>query len=82
MKKYKLTFAVWKHGSGWQPHNYGDHYITAATPGEAADKWASNMKAVHAPTAKNFVEMTVSDTETGDTVLTRRYVCPFMYYEV
>ena len=76
MKRYKLTFAFWKHGSGWQPHNYGDHYITAATPEEAADEWASNMMATNAPKAKSYVEMTVLDTETGDAVLTRRYICP------
>ena len=76
MKKYKLTFALWKYGSGWQLHNYGDRYITAATPEEAADKWASNMMATNAPKAKSYVEMTVSDTATGDAVLTRRYICP------
>jgi hypothetical protein len=76
MKHYELSFAVWQHGSGWQPHNYGDHYITAETPEEAADEWASNMMATHAPYAKSFVEMTVTDAKTGDTVLTRRYICP------
>jgi len=73
MKRYELTFGVWKHGSGWQPHNYCNYYTVADTPEEAADEWARYMLAMDASDATNFVEMTVWDAESGEIVLTRRY---------
>jgi len=72
MKKYTLTFAVWKHGSGWQPHYYGNHYINAETPEEAATEWADNVMATERPDADSYVEMTVLHGD--DVILTKRYV--------
>lgn len=77
MKKYKVTFAVWKHTEGWQPHNYSDKYINANTPEAALSEWADNMMATEAPNANSFIEATVTAVKDGEVVLSKRFTCPF-----
>lgn len=57
---YKITFAVWENGEGWQPHNIANR--TAKTLGESIDI-ADKMSAI----CTEQVISTITD-KTGKTV--------------